>query len=79
MSALSAFAWVGFLMSIAVSCGLVQCLKKQIEQHAVEIERLRQSVLDEREACAKIADVYALGVGSERNYSELIADGIRAR
>ena len=32
---------------------------------------------DEREACAKIADEYAKGL--ERNYSEIIADEIRAR
>ena len=32
---------------------------------------------DEREACAAIADVYARGL--ERNYSEIIADEIRAR
>ena len=32
---------------------------------------------DEREACAAMADVYALGL--ERNYSEIIADEIRAR
>jgi len=31
----------------------------------------------EREACAKIADSYADGL--ERNYSEIIADKIRAR
>ena len=31
----------------------------------------------EREACAKIADEYA--EGAERNYSEIIADKIRAR
>ena len=31
----------------------------------------------EREECAKIADEYAEGL--ERNYSELIADKIRAR
>ena len=53
------------------------CYEREISQQAAEIERLRQVVLDEREACAAIADVYALG--SERNYSELIADGIRAR
>ena len=34
-------------------------------------------VEDEREECAKIADEYADGL--ERNYSELIADKIRAR
>lgn len=32
---------------------------------------------DEREACAKVADAYANGL--ERNYSEIIADTIRAR
>jgi len=31
----------------------------------------------EREACAKVADEYA--EGAERNYSEIIADKIRAR
>jgi len=31
----------------------------------------------EREACAKVADYYATGM--ERNYSENIADAIRAR
>jgi hypothetical protein len=37
----------------------------------------RDPVLEEREACAKIADAYATGL--ERNYSEIIADAIRAR
>ena len=32
---------------------------------------------DEREECAKVADKYANGL--ERNYSEIIADLIRAR
>ena len=32
---------------------------------------------DEREACAKVADKYS--EGQERNYSENIADEIRAR
>jgi hypothetical protein len=31
----------------------------------------------EREACAKVADYYASGM--DRNYSEIIADAIRAR
>ena len=31
----------------------------------------------EREACAKICEEYAIGL--ERNYSEIIADKIRAR
>ena len=54
-----------------------QCYQNQLAQRNAEIDRLRQSVLDEREACAQIADVYALGL--ERNYSEIIADEIRAR
>ena len=32
---------------------------------------------DEREACAKLCEEYAIGL--ERNYSEIIADKIRAR
>ena len=32
---------------------------------------------DEREACAKVADYYASGL--DRNYSDIIADAIRAR
>jgi hypothetical protein len=35
------------------------------------------AVLAEREACAKVADKWV--EGPERNYSELIADEIRAR
>ena len=53
------------------------CIKRKDPQKDAEIERVAQAVLDEREACAVIADVYALGL--ERNYSELIADEIRAR
>ncbi len=34
-------------------------------------------VQDEREECAKVADEYKEGL--ERNYSEIIADAIRAR
>ena len=40
-------------------------------------EEIRKAVEAEREACAKIADEYAKGL--ERNYSEIIADEIRAR
>jgi hypothetical protein len=36
-----------------------------------------QEIKDEREACAKVADKYANGL--ERNYSEIIAEAIRAR
>ena len=38
---------------------------------------IRKAVEAEREACAKVADEYANGL--ERNYSEIIADLIRAR
>jgi bisphosphoglycerate-independent phosphoglycerate mutase (AlkP superfamily) len=37
----------------------------------------KQEILAEREACAKVADYYASGM--DRNYSEIIADDIRAR
>jgi hypothetical protein len=37
----------------------------------------RDPVLEEREACAKVADDYANGL--ERNYAAIIADAIRAR
>ena len=37
----------------------------------------RDPVLEEREACAKLCEEYAIGL--ERNYSEIIADKIRAR
>ena len=39
--------------------------------------QIEAAVLAEREACAKVADEYANGL--ERNYSEIIADLIRAR
>jgi hypothetical protein len=43
-----------------------------------DLERFAEIVrADEREACAKVADKYANGL--ERNYSEIIADAIRAR
>jgi len=42
------------------------------------LERFAKLVAEaEREACAKVADEYANGL--ERNYSEIIADEIRAR
>ena len=41
-------------------------------QEGVEVGRLA-----EREACAKVCEEYAIGL--ERNYSEIIADKIRAR
>jgi len=47
-----------------ISQGQLEAFAKLIAQH-------------EREACAKITDSYADGL--ERNYSEIIADKIRAR
>jgi hypothetical protein len=41
------------------------------------LEGMQKAVLLEREACAKVADYYATGM--DRNYSEIIADAIRAR
>lgn len=42
------------------------------------LEQLAKLVAEhEREACAKVADEYANGL--ERNYSEIIANAIRAR
>jgi len=43
-----------------------------------EVLRLVNSAIKtEREACARLAEEYANGL--ERNYSEIIADNIRAR
>jgi hypothetical protein len=47
------------------------CYRSQIEQQAAAIEKLKQAVLDEREACAVIADGWAEG--------KQIAAEIRAR
>ena len=46
-----------------------------IQEHFVKLCRWIAEI--EREECAKIADSYADGL--ERNYSEIIADKIRAR
>ena len=46
--------------------------------HFEDIEEFTKLVADkEREACAKLCEEYAIGL--ERNYSEIIADKIRAR
>jgi len=46
--------------------------------HITDLERFAKLVAaKEREACARLADEYA--DGPERNYSEIIADAIRAR
>ena len=50
---------------------------REIKTIMTKEEEIRKAVEAEREACAKIADEYAKGL--ERNYSEIIADEIRAR
>ncbi|NBQ98047.1 MAG: hypothetical protein EBU12_07480 [Microbacteriaceae bacterium] len=46
--------------------------------HITDLERFAKLVAEhEREACAKVANEYVNGL--ERNYSEIIADAIRAR
>ena len=46
--------------------------------HLEDIEEFTKLVAEkEREACAKLCEEYAIGL--ERNYSEIIADKIRAR
>ena len=43
-----------------------------------EVLRLvNRAIENEREACAKVCEEYAIGL--ERNYSEIIADKIKAR
>ena len=44
-------------------------------QHLMTL--VERVVAEEREACAKLCEEYAIGL--ERNYSEIIADKIRAR
>ena len=44
-------------------------------QHLMAL--VERVVAEEREACAKLCDEYAIGL--ERNYSEIIAIAIRAR
>jgi rRNA-processing protein FCF1 len=53
-------------------CLYPECVYTENLKRLVELARA-----DEREACAKVADEYANGL--ERNYSENIADAIRAR
>lgn len=48
----------------------------ELESRWIE-KRIAEAILAEREACAKVADKWA--EGPELNYSELIADEIRAR
>ena len=61
-----------YLPQVAAALGPLSLWSKA----GIEAE-IRRTVKAEREACAKIAEEYANGL--ERNYSEIIADAIRAR
>ena len=62
------------IIEMAREANLPSCLAT----HPKALERFAKLIAQhEREACAKIADSYADGL--ERNYSEIIADKIRAR
>jgi len=56
---------------------LVDMLEVQTKMTEAAVDMLKPAIEAEREACAKLADSYATGL--ERNYSEIIADAIRAR
>ena len=51
--------------------------KRLMDCHEEVLRLVNKAIEKEREACAKVADEYANGL--ERNYSEIIADLIRAR
>jgi hypothetical protein len=40
-----------------------ECLKRQIKQQAAEIEKLKQAIQDEREACAEVCKRLSKGRG----------------
>ena len=52
-------------------------LRNATERVMTKEEEILRAVEAEREACAKLCEEYAIGL--ERNYSEIIADKIRAR
>jgi len=56
---------------------LTEMLEIQQKLHETAIDMLKPAIEAEREACAKLCDEYANGL--ERNYSEIIAEAIRAR
>ena len=56
---------------------LTEMLEIQQKLHETAIDMLKPAIEAEREACAKLCEEYAIGL--ERNYSEIIADKIRAR
>ena len=54
-----------------------EIIEMAIQGHASTRDAIRWAMNQEREACAKMCEEYAIGL--ERNYSEIIADKIRAR
>jgi len=66
------------ITEMAMKCGLIG-MRPHLDGIYIEaLLSFAKSVAEaEREACAKVADEYA--DGPERNYSEIIADAIRAR
>jgi uncharacterized membrane-anchored protein len=56
---------------------LTEMLEIQQKLHETAIDMLKPAIEAEREACAKLCEEYAIGL--ERNYSEIIAEKIRAR
>jgi hypothetical protein len=68
-------AW---MIQFGFATGHGDTMEELVDELGTEIvDRIDGEVEAEREACAKVADYYATGM--ERNYSEIIADAIRAR
>ena len=68
-------AW---MIQFGFATGHGDTMEELVDELGTEIvDRIDGEVEAEREACAKVADYYATGM--ERNYSEIIADVIRAR
>ena len=66
------------IFAMAKEAGFMQHLGVICIPNIQNLEAFAKLVAEaEREACAKVADAYADGL--ERNYSEIIADAIRAR
>jgi hypothetical protein len=66
------------IIEMAKQCGLIGMRPHLDGIYFEALESFAKLVAEkEREACAKVADEYA--EGAERNYSEIIADKIRAR
>jgi len=66
------------ILKIAQECNLLGMRPHLDGIYSESLEAFAKLIAEkEREECAKIADSYADGL--ERNYSEIIADKIRAR